>query len=388
MIEGEVTAKSQVFAAAVKWAAKFAASKPAVPIQGGLLLTADGSGNLAIESFGEGITARAIVPVDGEGKGSTIVSARLLDQLVATFADKPVTLSGDDEQSLVIVAGRWTGTVPVMGDAGDWSGVQDGTLVPPQQIGTVGGQAFADLIARAGAATEHDPGKPIGLQCIHLEFGARTVVAMASDSLRATRDAAPFIRTDESEHQAALVVGQQMTDVASAFIGPDDILVGLGPNVLALSSATRSVVVRQIAEPWNMGEVIATLLTEPLPHEVLVKVGDLMQPMKRAVLMRDKDGPIAAVMSPGLITVHAKADQIQQKGSEEVDAQCAGPEHTLAFNPKYLADALGSAPGEIVRIAFNDQERRPGRPWHVVLTSADDEGSAWQHLLMPLKVRS
>jgi hypothetical protein len=143
MIEGEVTAKPQVFAAAVKWAAKFAAGKPAVPIQGGLLLTADGSGNLAIESFSEGITARAVVPVDGDGKGSTIVSARLLDQLVATFADKPVTLSGDDETSLVIVAGRWTGTVPVMGDANDWSGVQDGMLVPPQQIGTVGGQAFA-----------------------------------------------------------------------------------------------------------------------------------------------------------------------------------------------------------------------------------------------------
>jgi DNA polymerase III subunit beta len=387
MIEGEVTAKPQVFAAAVKWAAKFAAGKPAVPIQGGLLLTADGSGNLAVESFSEGITARALVPVDGDGKGSTIVSARLLDQLVATFADKPVTLSGDDETSLVIVAGRWTGTVPVMGDANDWSGVQDGTLVPPQTIGTVGGQAFADLIARAAASTEHDAGKPIALQCIHLTFGGRTVVAMASDSLRATRDAVPFIRTGESEHQAALVVGQQMTDVASAFIGPDDITVGLGPNVLALSSATRSVVVRQIAEPWQMGEVIATLLTDELPHEVLVKVSDLMQPMKRAVLMRDKDGPIAAVMSPGLITVHAKADQIQQKGSEEVDAQYSGPEHTLAFNPKYLADALGSAPGEIVRIAFHDQEKRPGRPWHVVLTSADDEGSAWQHLLMPLKLR-
>jgi DNA polymerase-3 subunit beta len=387
MIEGGVTAKPQVFAAAVKWAAKFAASKPAVPIQGGLLLTADGSGNLAVESFSEGITARAIVPVDGEGKGSTIVSARLLDQLVATFADKPVTLSGDDKESLVIVAGRWTGTMPAMGDADDWSGVQDGNLVPPQTIGTVGGQAFADLITRAGAACEHDPGKPIGLQCIYLEFGDRSITAMASDALRATRDTVPFNRTGETGEQSALVVGQQMTDVASAFIGPDDITVGLGPYVLALSSATRSVVVRQIAEPWNMGEVIATLLVEQLPYEVLVKVGDLMQPMKRAVLVREKDGPIAAVMSTDLITLHAKADQIRQKGSEPVDAQYDGPEHTLAFNPKYLADALGSAPGEIVRVAFSDQERRPGRPWHVVLTSADDEGSAWQHLLMPLKLR-
>lgn len=394
MIEGEVTAKPQVFAAAVKWAAKFAASKPSVPIQGGLLLSVD-DGSLTVDSFGENVTARATLPVDGQGKGSVIVSARLLDQLVATFADKPVTLSGDDGDSLVIVAGRWTGTLPAMGTAEDWAGVQDGRLLPPQPIGTVGGQAFADLIARAAAASEKDPDKPVGLQCVHLTFGARTVVAMASDSLRAARASVPFLLIEGSENGIdgdgygwqALVLGHVMTDVASAFIGPDEITVGLGPNVMSLASATRSVVVRQIGEAWQMGEVIEKLATVAMPREVIVKVADLMQPMKRAVLMREKDGPIAAIVTPGLITVHAKAEQIQQKGSEEVDAQYDGPEHTLAFNPKYLADALGSAPGADVRIAFNEQENRPGRPWHVVLTSAGEDETAWQHLLMPLKVR-
>jgi DNA polymerase-3 subunit beta len=386
VIKGEITAKPQVFAAAVKWAAKFASGRPAVPIQGGLLLTADGDGHLSVDSFGEGVTARAVLPVDGNGEGSAIVSARLLDQLVATFADKPVTLSGDDEASLVVVAGRWTGSMPVMGDASDWSEVQDGMLHPPVTIGTVGGQAFADLVGRAAAAAEHDADKPIGMQCVHLTFGADSVVAMASDSLRAVSTAVPFTRTDETDQGSALVVGSVMTDAASAFIGPDDITVGLGPNVLSLGSATRSVVVRQIGEAWTMGEVIEKLSTIAMPREVLVKVSDLLQPMKRAALMREKDGPIAAVITPDLITVHAKAEQIQQKGSEEVDAQYDGPEHTLAFNPKYLADALGSAPGSVVRIAFNEQENRPGLPWHVVLTPADSD-TEWRHLLMPLKLR-
>lgn len=385
MIKGSITAKPQVFAAAVKWAAKFVAGRPAVPIQGGLLLTV-GDGNMSIDAFGESVTARAMVPVDGQGKGSVIVSARLLDALVATFPDKPVTLSGDDEGSLVVVAGRWTGTMPIMGTAEDWSGVQDGQLVSPGPIGTVGGQAFADLVARAVAASEHDADKPIGMQCVHLTFGARNVVAMASDSLRAARASVPFVRTEDTDDNAALVVGSLLTDVASAFIGPDDITVGLGPNVMSLGSPNRWVVVRQIGEAWQMGEVIAKLSSVEMPREVIVKVADLMQPMKRAVLMREKDGPIAAVVTPDLITVHAKADQIQQKGSEEVDAQYDGPEHTLAFNPKYLADALGSAPDDTVRIAFNEQENKPGRPWHVVLTAPGAENE-WQHLLMPLKVR-
>lgn len=385
MIKGEVTAKPQVFAAAVKWAAKFAAGKPTVPIQGGLLLSV-ADGQMTVDAFNEGITARAVVPVDGLGEGSAIVSARLMDQLVATFADKPVTLSGDDEASLVIAAGRWTGTVPVMGDASDWSGVQDGMLVPPVQIGTVAGQAFADLIARAGAAVEHDASKPIAVQCIHLTFGARTAIALASDSLRATKTEAPFIRTDDSEYNVALVVGSVMVDVASAFIGPDDIAVGLGPNVLSLTSVTRSVVVRQIAEPWHMSAIIEGLLGQDLPRDVVVKVGDLMQPMKRAALMREKDGPIAAAVSEDLITVHAKAEQIQQKGSEEVDASYDGPEHTLVLNPKYLADALGAVPGDLVRIRFDEKLSPNGRPRHILLTAADD-AAAWQHLLMPIKLR-
>lgn len=390
MIKGEVTAKPQVFAAAVKWAAKFAASKPAVPIQGGLLLSASG-GRLTVDAFAEGITARAVVPIDGNGEGSAIVSARLLDQLVATFADKPVTLSGDDEESLVIVAGRWTGTVPVMGDGSDWSGVQDGMLVPPVQIGTVGGQAFADLIARAGAAVEHDADKPIALRCISLTFGARTAIALASDSMRATKATAAFMRTaefpeGEERFASALLLGSVMIDVASAFVGPDEIAVGLGPNVLSLTSANRSVVVRQIAEPWQMGEVIEKLLTIELPRALVVEVADLMQPMKRAAIMREKDGPIAAAVSTGLVTVHAKAEQIQQKGSEEVDTAYDGPEHTLVLNPKYLADALGAVPGEYARIAFDEKDAPNGRPRHILLTDAEDAG-AWQHMLMPIKLR-
>lgn len=385
MIKGEVTAKPQVFAAAVKWAAKFAASKPTVPIQGGLLLSV-ADGTMTVGAFNEGITAHATLPVDGLGEGSAIVSARLLDQLVATFADKPVTLSGDDKDSLVLVAGRWTGEMPVMGDAGDWAGVQDGMLHPPQSIGTVAGQAFADLIARAGAAVEHDATKPIAVQCIHLTFGQRTAIALASDSLRATKAEAAFIRTDDSEHNVALVLGSVMTDVASAFTGPDDITVGLGPNVLSLASATRSVVVRQIAEPWHMSAIIEQLLAIELPREFVVKVGDLMQPMKRAALMREKDGPIAAVISSDLVTVHAKAEQIQQKGSEEVDAAYDGPEHTLVLNPKYLADALGAVPGEYVRVRFDEKNAPNGRPRHILLTDSED-AAAWHHLLMPIKVR-
>jgi hypothetical protein len=50
--------------------------------------------------------------------------------------------------------------------------------------------------------------------------------------------------------------------------------------------------------------------------------------------------------------VVAKADDSAQDSDETVEVDYAGPEHSLAFNPRYLTEALHSAPGDTVDLAF------------------------------------
>lgn len=382
MIKGTITAKPQVFAAAVTWAAKFVAQRPAVAVQGGVRLTAT-DGALTVETYSENVTATATVPVEGDGDGTVIVSARLLAELVKTFADKPVEISADDDSDMTLKAGRWEGTLPVI--EGDWPA---DAIVAPETIGTVDGSAFATAVEQAGTSATDDEKKPAMLHCIHLAFGAGSVTAYATDGHRMTRSSAPFAAHDPDAELSATVLGWLAVDAAAAFIGPDSITVGLGPNLLSLASATREVVLRQTVIDGGYGArpVIEQMLTVQHPRAATVRVADFLMPMKRANLMSgDKTAPVAIELTDGRVLIHAKASDIKRKGAEDVDAQYEGPGYTMALNPKYLADALSSAPGDSVVIAFNEGEQRPGRPWHIIITTPGVE--TWQHVLMPMRLQ-
>jgi len=375
VIEGTITAKPQVFAAAVKWAAKFLDAKPTVPIQGGLLIDV-GDGSMAITAYNETVTARAIVPVDGDGSGRTVVSGRLLDALVGTFPAKPVELRQDDKDGMILTASRFTYTLPTF-DADDFPPLPDKLPI----LGRAPGDRLASAIHRAGAARSVDPKQPLALHLMHLTFGENEVTAMATNSFRAARDIAPFDHDHaglDSVEATALVMAQTMVDVAEAFTGPDEVEIGLDGGSISLASPTRAITLRQVADPYPMLEAVRGFFRHQHPEHVVVKVGDLAGPLKRAGIVRDKEGPVRIAFSEDLITINAKAETLKQDGAEEVDAQYSGPEVTLAFNPRFFADALASAPGDEVDIAM-----RTDVVTGVVVTVPGNE--SWRHVLMPLK---
>jgi len=167
--------------------------------------------------------------------------------------------------------------------------------------------------------------------------------------------------------------------VADAFIGPDEIEVGLDSGSISLASPTRAITLRQIAEPYPMLEAVRAFFRVEHPEHAIVKVADLAGPLKRAALMREKEGPVRVAFGPDLITINAKAKDLKQDGAEEVDAEYSGPAHEMAFNPKFFGDAISSAPGDVVDIAID-----PSKYVAAVLTVPGN--ADWRHLLMPIRV--
>ena len=378
MIKGSITVRPQAFAAAAKWAAKFIALKPAAPVQGGLLLEVDDSG-LTVTAYSEHITARAYVPVEGAGEGRVVVSGRLLAELAGTFPDKEVTITGDEAaEQVTITVGRWRGTLPSM-DLSEWPSLAEA----PAAIGTVGGDALASMIADVNVATKKDGKGLLVLACMYLAIGDARITALATDSSRAARASVPLGPMDGEDDVtglSALVLGATMAEVAGAFTGPDDITVGLNAGSISLTSQTRSVVMRQMGEKFD-AVTVGSFFTRAaeLPEHAQVKREDLLQPMKRAAIIREKEGPIKVSFSADLITLRAAAEDVKRDSDEEVEAVYAGPDHTLSFNPKYFAEAVASAPGEVVDITMTT-ERVTGVLLRV-------EGAAWEHVLMPLRAR-
>lgn len=371
MITGEVTAKPQVFASAAKWAAKFISLKPIVPVQGGLLLEVR-AGRMRISAFSENVEAKAMVDIEGDASGRAIVSGRLLAELVGTFPDKPVTIAGGDGQ-VVITAGRWTGSLPEMEDG--WLTAE----AAPGAIGTVDGEEFAAMIASVNTAADKDPDHPAMRQAIGLVFGADRVQAVATDGVRASTSSAPFSGS-LTDPVGGAAYGHRLHDVAQAFVGPDTITVGLSATAISLESPARKIVLGLLGEPYPD---ISLVFQQPRTELVELAAGDLLAPLKRAAMVRAKDGPVRLALGPDLMTVVAEADAINQRSGEEVDVIHSGQDYTIAFNPKMLAEALTSAPGERVLISF-DLFGSKERPRSVNITVPGNQW--WRHMLMPLRI--
>jgi DNA polymerase-3 subunit beta len=375
MIKGSLTAKPQIFAAAVGWAAKFVTAKPVVPVHGGIMLeVADGT--LTVISYSENVSTRAVVPVDGDAQGRAVVSGRLLAALVGTLADKPVTLEGADDH-VELRAGKFRTTLPAMAE----DEYPDPPAVPAP-IGTVAGQAFADMVHRVGVAASGDLSNRIALAGLHLTFLGRNLTALATDSRRAAWSSIPFDLLTGSGPHEALALAETLIDAAAAFVGPDDVTVGLDATNLALTSPTRSLTVRLLAEPYVAG-AISPLMAVEHPEHATILTADLTGPLKRAALVRAKDGPIRLDFTEGALTVVAKADDIAQDSDETVEVDYSGPDYSLAFNPGYLADALASAPHETVDLAFRPVAEGE-KPQQVIVTVPGDD--TWRHLLMPIRL--
>jgi DNA polymerase III subunit beta len=378
MIKGSLTAKPQVFAAAVGWAAKFVTAKPVVPVHGGILLDVQ-DGRLTVVSYSENVSTRATLPVDGDAAGRAVVSGRLLASLVGTLADKHVILDGADDH-LTLAAGTFRATLPTMAE----HEYPDPPALPAP-IGTVSGDAFAAMVERVAVAASDDLSNRVALAGLHLTFWDDRVTALSTDSYRAATASVPFGVTDNKAIGAvALALAETMTDAAQAFTGPDDITIGLDGSNLALTSPTRSLTVRLLGEQY-VAEALSHNLAKDQTLHALVKVADMTGPLKRAALVRAKDGPVRLDLTEGALTVVAKADDLAQDSDETVAVDYTGPEHSLVFNPTYLAEALHSAPGDTVNLAFTPTE--PGmRLVHTTLTVPGDD--SWRHLLQPLVLKN
>lgn len=377
-ITSEISVKPQAFASAVAWAAKWLATKPNVPAHAGLSLTS-GDGSFVIGAFGENVSARAVVPVEGldltSGPQRAIVSGRLLAELAGTFpAGKPVVITGDGA-NVVITAGRFTVTLPAMNE--DDYPALPGAL---PTIGTVGGDALAAAVARVGAAAGRDPSKGAALASMYLGFGEKTITITGTDRNRAATLELAWTPNTDTQPISATPLASVLIDAAAAFGGPDVVAIGCDGRLLSFTSPTRSMVVNLI-DIGGDGYPVHALrpsLTFEQAQTLVIDPADLVIPLKRAVTVRGKDGPVRMSISEGTLAIGALEAESKRSSDDEVDVTYSGPAAEIAVKPEYLADALHSAPGPVI-LGFG-VDRKP-------ITLRSDADPSWRHVLMPVVVR-
>jgi DNA polymerase III subunit beta len=377
------------FAEAVAWVARILPTRPTVPVLSGVLLTGSDDG-LTISGYDYEVSAEVRVPAEIASAGSVLVSGRLLSDITKSLPAKPVDVTVDGTR-VALSCGSARFSLPTMA-------VEDYPALPalPAETGVVASEVFAQAIGQVAVAAGKDDTLPM-LTGIRVEITGDTVVMAATDRFRLAVRELSWSAPAGTE-AAVLVPAKTLSEAARA--GSDGVDVhlslGAGPDVgkdglLGILSNGKRTTSRLLdAEFPKFRQLL------PTEHTAMatVGVGELTEAIKRVALVADRGAQVRMEFSEHTLRLSAGGEDAVGRAEEDLEVEFVGEPLTIAFNPTYLTDGLGSLHSSKVTFGFTS----PSRP--AVLRPAGEDSAAdlgttgpfpagqtdYVYLLMPVRL--
>jgi DNA polymerase-3 subunit beta len=376
------------FADAVAWVARTLPNRPTVPVLAGVLLTGSDDG-LTISGFDYEVSAEVRLAAEIASPGTVLVSGRLLSDITRALPDKPVDVQVEGTRvSLTCGSARFS--LPTMA-------VEDYPTLPtlPEETGALSAELFAEAISQVAVAAGRDDTLPM-LTGIRVEISGESVVLAATDRFRLAVRELTWSAAGPDVEAAVLVPAKTLAEAAKT--GTDGaevhLSLGSGPAVgkdglLGISGNGKRSTTRLLdAEFPKFRQLL------PTEHTAVASVGvaELVEAIKRVALVADRGAQVRMEFSGDVLRLSAGADDVG-RAEEDVAVDFAGEPLTIAFNPTYLTDGLGSLHSERVSFGFTT----PSRPAVLRPASEDDPQAGdsapfpaiptdYVYLLMPVRL--
>ena len=291
------------------------------------------------------------------------MSGRLLSDITKSLPAKPVDVSVEGTRvSLTCGSARFS--LPTMA-------VEDYPTLPtlPEETGVVSADLFAEAIGQVAVAAGRDDTLPM-LTGIRVEIAGDSVVLAATDRFRlAVRELT--WATDSDVEAAVLVPAKTLAEAAKAGTAGTEVHLSLGAGatvgkegLLGIRSDGKRSTTRLLdAEFPKFRQLL------PAEHTAVATVGvaELTEAIKRVALVADRGAQVRMEFGDGVLRLSAGADDVG-RAEEDLDVEFVGEPLTIAFNPTYLTDGLGSLHSDRVSFGFTT----PSRP--AVLRPAGEDG--------------
>lgn len=375
------------FADAVAWVARNLPSRPTVPVLAGVLLTGSDDG-LTISGFDYEVSAEVRVPAEIASPGSVLVSGRLLSDITRALPAKPVDVTVEGTR-VALTCGSARFSLPTMA-------VEDYPALPelPEETGVISADLFGEAIGQVAVAAGRDDTLPM-LTGIRVEISGETVVLAATDRFRLAVRELTWSTSSPSLEAAVLVPAKTLAEAAKAGTSGAEVHLALGAGsavgkegLLGIRSGGKRSTTRLLdAEFPKFRQLL------PAEHTAVatIGVGELTEAIKRVALVADRGAQVRMEFGDGVLHLSAGADDVG-RAEEDLDVEFAGEPLTIAFNPTYLTDGLGSLHSDRVTFGFTT----PSRP--AVLRPANGEeqidgngpfpaiATDYVYLLMPVRL--
>lgn len=359
-----------------------------MPVLAGVLLTGTEEG-LTVSGFDYEVSAEVQVAAEIASTGSVLVSGRLLSDITRALPAKPVDVSVEGTRvSLTCGSARFS--LPTMA-------VEDYPTLPalPEETGVVPSDLFSEAIGQVAVAAGKDDTLPM-LTGIRMEISGETVVLAATDRFRLAVRELTWSATRADTEAAVLVPAKTLAEAAKTGAAGAEVHLSLGAGatvgkegLLGIHSAGKRSTTRLLdAEFPKFRQLL------PAEHTAIATLGvsELTEAIKRVALVADRGAQVRMEFSDGLLRLSAGADDVG-RAEEDLPVDFAGEPLTIAFNPTYLTDGLGSLHSDRVSFGFTT----PSKPAVLRPAPSEDElisgtgpfpavQTDYVYLLMPVRL--
>jgi len=360
-----ITCPKSALASSLAVVARAVSTRGAVQVLGGILLQADGD-RLTLAATDMEISIRASLTGDIDGDASVVVPGRLLSDLVRLLPDDTVTLAYDEgEGVLAVTSGNHASRLNVYS-------AEDFPRLPPLDVPLQKIEAAALLatIEKVGRAASRDESRPV-LTGVLVRFEDDKLVMAATDSYRlAVKETSLSSSGPDLDAIIPARALQELTRLAS---GAEEIEIGVHENHIVFAAGDVWLTSRRIDGQFPNYK---QLLPESFEVEIATPREALLEVVRRAGLMAQRNAPLKLRFAEGELTVSAQTQDVGE-ATESLPIEYAGEELEIGFNPDFLRDGLEAVSADTVQLKLINR-LRPG------LIAAPDE-SFW-YLIMPIRL--
>jgi DNA polymerase III subunit beta len=340
-------------------------TRGAVQVLNGILLRG-GEGTLTLAATDMEISLRATVTGGVTGDGAVVVPGRLLTDLVRLLPDDSVTLAHEEGDGvLAITSGSHSSRLNVYS-------AEDFPRLPPTdvELHTIAAPALLATIEKVARAASRDESRPV-LTGILVRFEGGKLIMAATDSYRLA------VKETELETSGAdldaIIPARALQELARLAAGSDEVRMGVHENHVIFAAGDVWLTSRRIDGQFPNYK---QLLPETFEAEVTTPREPLLQVIRRAGVLAQRNAPLKLRFAEGELTVTAQTQDVGE-GNETLPIDYAGEPLEIGFNPDFLRDGLEAVGTDAVQLKLIN----PLRPGLVV---SPDE-SFW-YLIMPIRL--
>jgi DNA polymerase III subunit beta len=352
-------------ASALGTVARALSSRGTVQVLGGIHLERAGD-RLTLAATDMEISLRASVAAEVTGDAAVVVPGRLIADLVRLLPDDTVTLAFEAGEGVVTVeSGSHSSRLNVYS-------AEDFPRLPPLdvELHRVDAPALLATVEKVGRAASRDESRPV-LTGILVRFEAGKLVMAATDSYRlAVKETALDAAAPDLE---AIIPARALQELARLGAGAEDVGLGVHENYVIFSAGDVWLTSRRIDGQFPN---YRQLLPETFEAELTIPREPLLEVVRRAGLMAQRNAPLRLRFSAGELTVSAQTQDVGE-ARESLPVDYAGDDLEIGFNPDFLRDGLEAVGGETVQLKLINP-LRPG------LITAPDE--SFSYLIMPIRL--